>query len=146
MSSFTPVSGLIGGLLIGTAAVCTLWTLGRLAGISHIAHSTLAGLAPDETRDDWLWRPAFLLGLIVAGALFARFTGTSVTGTGLPPAALVAGGLLVGWGTAQGRGCTSGHGVCGLARLSTRSLVATLTFMATGALTVWLSRHLGVPA
>ncbi len=141
MSTFTPVSGLIGGLLIGASAVATLLTLGRLAGISNIAHSTLAGPTADESRADWLWRPGFLLGLIVAGALFARWSGTGTAGTGLPPAGLVLGGLLVGWGTAQGRGCTSGHGVCGLGRLSTRSLVATLTFMGTGVLTVWLLRH-----
>ncbi len=141
MSTFTPFSGLIGGLLIGAAAVATMLTLGRIAGISNIAHSTLAGPAADETRADWLWRPGFLLGLVVAGALFARWSGQVTAGTGLPPAVLVLGGLLVGWGTAQGHGCTSGHGVCGLARGSTRALVATLTFMATGALTVWLLRH-----
>jgi uncharacterized protein len=133
---FTPYSALLGGSLVGLAACLLLAAVGRLAGISGI----VAGLfAP--AQDDRSWRTAFVLGL-VGGCLLARTAGTDAPPTvpGSIPQ-LVLAGLLVGFGTRLGNGCTSGHGVCGLARLSPRSLAATATFMATGALTVFVMRH-----
>jgi uncharacterized membrane protein YedE/YeeE len=133
---FTPYSALLGGSLIGLAACLLLAAVGRIAGISGI----VAGLfAP--AQDDRSWRMAFVLGL-VAGCLLSRAAGTDAPPTvpGSIPQ-LVLAGLLVGFGTRLGNGCTSGHGVCGLARLSPRSLAATATFMAAGALTVFVMRH-----
>jgi uncharacterized protein len=133
---FTPYSALLGGSLLGLAACLLLLAVGRIAGISGI----VAGLfAP--ARDDRSWRLAFVPGL-VAGCFLARTAGADT-----PPVVLgsvpqlVLAGLLVGFGTRLGNGCTSGHGVCGLARLSPRSLAATATFMAAGALTVFVMRH-----
>lgn len=141
MDNFTPWSSLAGGLLIGLAAVALMGTIGRVAGISQIAQGAL-GLLRHEPREDRAWRLTFLIGLIVGASAFIWLAGpTSAPRANLPAWILVAGGLLVGWGTSQGHGCTSGHGVCGLGRLSVRSLVATLTFMATGALTVFVVRH-----
>lgn len=138
MEHFTPVSSLLGGALIGLAASILLLFNGRVAGISGILGGAL-NPAPGDT----LWRLMFLLGLVSAGAVGAL----------LRPAAFVAGpvqsmsiialaGFLVGYGTRLGNGCTSGHGVCGVSRLSPRSLLATATFLATGAITVFLVRHL----
>lgn len=131
------VSGLTGGLLIGVAAFGLLWLIGRIAGISGIAGGLLAG-APAGDRG---WRLAFLGGLLLAGALAAP---QPVLTPGSSPLLLVIAGLLVGFGTRLGNGCTSGHGVCGLARLSWRSLIATVVFMGCGILTVTLLRHGGV--
>lgn len=143
ISQFTPVSALAGGALIGVAVVLTMRLLGRVAGISGILHRSIDGPGADESAGDWSWRPGFLLGLIVAGGLVAAWRPGALPASpsGLAPAGLVVAGLLVGWGTAQARGCTSGHGICGLARGSARSLAATLSFMAAGALTVWCWRH-----
>lgn len=141
MSQFTPWSGLAGGLLIGASAVLLFATVGRLAGISNMAHGLLRGLRV-EPFEAWAWRGAFLLGLVSAGTAYFVLTGqTPQSQSSLSSGALVLGGLLVGWGTSQGHGCTSGHGVCGIGRLSVRSIVATLTFMSTAALTVFLVRH-----
>jgi uncharacterized membrane protein YedE/YeeE len=132
---------LTGGLMIGTAAVGLLFLLGRIAGISGILWSAISGAA------DNAWRWLFLAGM-VAGAFFYH----AATGAPYPePSSLGwpfvwAGGLLVGFGTRLGSGCTSGHGVCGIGRLSTRSLAATCTFMATGVITVYILRHLVDPA
>jgi uncharacterized membrane protein YedE/YeeE len=134
---FTPWSALIGGLLIGLAATMLALLNNRVAGISGI----LGGLLP-PARQDIAWRAAFVLGLMGAPwayKLVAPWPASSVTGS---TPLLIVGGLLVGLGTRYGSGCTSGHGVCGLARWSPRSLVATLCFMATGFLTVGLARHL----
>jgi len=138
MENFTPVSALIGGVLIGTAVTLLLWLNGRVAGISSIA----GGLLP-PVRGDAGWRIAFLCGLAIGAALWRATGGApqAIEVTGSLPV-LLAGGLLVGFGTRVGGGCTSGHGVCGLARLSPRSLVATLIFMATAGLTVYAVRHL----
>lgn len=127
-----------GGLLIGLSVWLMLVGLGRVTGVSGIAATALT-----EPRVS-LWRFAFLLGLIAGGALFAHLfslSGASITSTPW----LIGAGLLVGFGTVLGGGCTSGHGVCGLARLSLRSLVATVAFMAAGFVTVFVARHvLGV--
>lgn len=135
--SFTPLSALAGGALIGAAALAFAVLGGRVAGISGI----LAGLLR-PLKEDAAWRIAFLAGLIAAPTLYAVFATVPPihldTGTGL----LLFAGLLVGWGTRFGSGCTSGHGVCGLARRSPRSLVATGAFMASGFLAVYVIRHL----
>lgn len=119
----------VGGLLIGASVWLMLVGLGRITGVSGIAATAMT--APRES----LWRFAFLIGLVLGGALFARLfdvSGASVTSTPW----LIGAGLLVGLGTVLGGGCTSGHGVCGLGRRSPRSLVATLVFMASGMVTV----------
>lgn len=136
-SEFTPVSALAGGILVGLAAASFLLFNGRIAGISGI----LGGLL-SPVRNDMLWRMAFLGGLIgtpILWKLFAELPEIEVN-AGFP--AIIIAGLLVGVGTRYGSGCTSGHGVCGLSRLSPRSLVATLSFMATGFITVYIIRHL----
>ena len=134
MTQFTPVSAAIGGALIGLSASWLWIALGRVAGISGI----LGGI----TRADAGWRLAFLCGLIGAPMIFALAGGPvpwHAPDAGWP--ILIAGGLLVGFGTQLGSGCTSGHGVCGMARLSPRSIAATITFMLTGAVTVFALRH-----
>ncbi|WP_273203538.1 YeeE/YedE family protein [Marinobacter subterrani] len=136
-SSFTPWSSLAGGILIGLAAASFLLLNGRVAGISGI----LGGLLT-PARGNIAWRVAFLAGLIGAPTawLLASDLPAIEIQAGYP--ALVVAGLLVGIGTRYGSGCTSGHGVCGLSRLSLRSLAATLSFMAAGFVTVYVIRHL----
>ncbi|MGH6816974.1 MAG: YeeE/YedE family protein [Hyphomicrobiaceae bacterium] len=141
MDTFTPVSALAGGVLIGASAALLLILNGRIAGISGV----LGGLL-QPTRSDLGWRVAFIAGLLSAPVLYAMFGGT------LPPvilktptALLVVAGLAVGFGTRLGGGCTSGHGVCGIGRASPRSLAATGVFMTVAILTVFIMRHvLGV--
>lgn len=141
MSHFTPWSSLLGGLLIGLSAVWLMGSIGRIAGISNIAHGLLQGLQRGPA-EEWAWRLVFLIGMVAGATAYFTLTGQVANPRAtLSPWLLLAGGLLVGWGTAQGNGCTSGHGVCGLGRLSVRSLAATLTFMGTGALTVFVVRH-----
>jgi hypothetical protein len=129
---------LLGGVLIGLAATLLLWSIGRIAGISGIVN----GIA-DAVRGDRAWRVAFLLGLMGAGALSLQFVAAPPprAQTGATALLLIA-GFLVGFGTRMGNGCTSGHGVCGLGRLSWRSLAAVLTFMGSGMATVYVTRHL----
>ncbi len=137
MASFDPISAMLGGGLIGLASVLLMILNGRIAGISGI----LGGLLVPATGD-WLWRAAFLVGLIAAPFLFAA-SGRPVPSPDMPgswPLIIVA-GLLVGFGARLGGGCTSGHGVCGLARFSLRSLVATASFMVAAAIIVALLRH-----
>ena len=135
-TSFTPIQALLGGSLIGSAAVALMALHGRVAGMTGI----LTGVV--LPKGDWDWRLAFLLGAIVAPILILVLTGTSLPlQAELPAWAIVLGGLLVGVGVTFGGGCTSGHGVCGIARLSARSVVATLTFMATTFVTVFVVRH-----
>jgi uncharacterized membrane protein YedE/YeeE len=136
-SHFTPWASLAGGVLIGTAAAMLVLLNGRIAGISGIVGGLLT-----PRRSEIAWRLAFVAGLLAA-PLVMLLVGHSVTpridaGFGL----LVVAGLLVGIGTSYGSGCTSGHGVCGLSRLSPRSLIATATFMLAGIATVFLVRHL----
>ena len=129
----------IGGVLIGISAVLLMTLSGRIAGISGI----IGGLLPPAPAPDRSWRLAFILGLIGAPALLRALTGDAHIGPptgGIPT--LVAAGLLVGIGTALGGGCTSGHGICGISRLSLRSILAVLVFMGTAIVTVFVSRHL----
>ncbi len=137
MHNFTPLPALAGGLMIGTAAALMLLLKGRIAGISGIVF----GLR-QPTHGDSSWRALFVVGMMTAPILTIFYFGhlPEVTAT-VSDCALGLAGLLVGFGTRLGNGCTSGHGVCGLARRSTRSLIATLTFISTGALTVWVVRH-----
>jgi uncharacterized protein len=144
MHEFTPVSSLLGGLLIGLASSGVLIGLHRIAGVSSIVGGMFS--APYPRRHDFLWRAMFTLGLVLSGGVAAQLwpERVSLQGT-LSLPWLVAAGLLVGIGTRLGSGCTSGHGVCGLSRFSKRSLVAVLTFMVTAGLTVFVVRRvLGV--
>lgn len=135
--NFTPLASLGGGALIGLSASLLLLFQGRIAGISGILGGVLS-----PKPGDFGWRAAFLAGLLGAGAaLGVLFPGT-VHAAPRSLLTLAAAGLLVGVGTNLGNGCTSGHGVCGVARLSPRSMVATLTFMATAFVTVFVTRHL----
>ena len=134
---FTPWSALIGGMLIGLAAAMFALLNGRVAGISGV----LGGLLK-PTRGDIGWRVAFIGGLVVAPLVYGLFATLPAVQIDASYVALIAAGLLVGVGTRYGAGCTSGHGVCGLSRLSPRSLVATLAFMGAGFVTVFVLRHL----
>ena len=134
---FTPLAALAGGVLIGIAAAMFALLNGRIAGISGI----LGGLLR-PARGDMAWRIAFILGLIGAPLVYVLFAALPEPQIDASYGALVLAGLLVGIGTRYGSGCTSGHGVCGLSRLSPRSLVATVAFMATGFITVFVTRHL----
>lgn len=137
LNHFTPLSALIGGLLIGTAATLFVLFNGRIAGISGIVGGLLRPLAGDVA-----WRIAFVLGLLMAPLLYRLNAPlhTLQIDTGYP--LLIVAGMLVGIGTRYGAGCTSGHGVCGLSRLSPRSGVATAVFMSAGFATVFVVRHL----
>jgi uncharacterized membrane protein YedE/YeeE len=137
VTDFTPVSAIVGGLLIGTSASLLLVLTGRIAGISGIAGGLLA-----PRRGELGWRTSFIAGLLIAPFAF-RLMGGAIPPVILDvsPAVLILGGLLVGFGTRLGGGCTSGHGVCGIGRASPRSLVATGVFMATAIATVFLTRH-----
>lgn len=131
-------ASLAGGALIGLAASLLLIAQGRIAGISGIVGNLLLGQAGDRA-----WRAAFALGLLLAGFAGARLAPAAVGHSPRSLAFIAGAGLLVGLGTRLGSGCTSGHGVCGISRLSPRSLVATFTFLLTGALTVAVLRWLG---
>ncbi len=137
MENFTPVPALIGGVMIGVAATALLLVNGRIAGISGI----FGGLVP-PARGDALWRLLFLTGLVAGTLAWSVFRPGDVVpafDASLPVIAL--GGLLVGFGTRLGGGCTSGHGVCGIGRRSPRSIVATVAFMLTAGVTVFVARH-----
>ena len=133
---FTPWTSLAGGMLIGLAAALLILFNGRIAGISGI----LGGLLP-PTPGDAAWRALFLLGLVLAPFAWGAVRPLPLLHIEAGHGLLVAAGLLVGIGTRYGSGCTSGHGVCGMARLSPRSIVATCTFVAVGFITVYLLRH-----
>jgi hypothetical protein len=132
---FTPIAALIGGALIGLAATLLLLGIGRIAGVSGIVNNAV------EQRDGRGWRVAFLLGLVLGAGAWFVFGAAAAPRTGFPWPWLVAAGLLVGFGTRLGSGCTSGHGICGLSRMSKRSLAATLAFMGLGIATVYVLRH-----
>ncbi len=127
----------LGGILIGLASWLLLASLGRIAGISGIA----AGVLPPAQEKNTGWRWAFLTGLVLGGALVTTWLQPPATAL-RPPGLLVMAGLLVGFGTVLGSGCTSGHGVCGIGRRSARSMLATLVFMGSAMLTVWIAKSL----
>jgi uncharacterized protein len=137
MANFTPISAAIGGVLIGLSAVLLMLLTGRIAGISGIFSGLLTLRGEDRG-----WRVAFIAGLVLAPVIAA------VIGYGMAPpklpgswAVIAAAGLLVGFGTRLGGGCTSGHGICGIGRLSTRSIAATIVFIVTAVITVAITRH-----
>ena len=138
MENFTPVASTLGGAIIGLSAALLMLSHGRIAGISGI----LGGLLGRPLPGHFGWRLAFVLGLVAGGVALGSMypAGVEVSVTRSPPA-LVLAGLAVGFGTRLGSGCTSGHGICGLSRLSGRSIAATLTFMAVGALTAAIVTH-----
>ena len=137
MTHFTPFSALLGGLLIGISASLLLWLNGRIAGISGIFYGLLIGPGGDP-----VWRFLFLAGLVVGTGGYVAFSGAPApVRQGFPIPLLLVAGLLTGFGTALANGCTSGHGVCGLARLSLRSLVATATFLGMGLLSTFVVHH-----
>jgi uncharacterized membrane protein YedE/YeeE len=139
-TTFTPIASLAGGALIGLSAVMLMALTGRIAGVSGIA----ARLFPPYADHEFAGRLAFVAGLILSPVVVLAATGRlpvqTIEAHGVM---LLLAGFLVGFGSVWGNGCTSGHGVCGLSRLSIRSLVATATFMATGMATVFVMRHLG---
>jgi uncharacterized protein len=137
MENFTPISGLIGGLVIGLAAALLLLLNGRISGISGIVGGLLAA-----NRSDAGWRAAFVAGLLLGAFAYMLATdGAMLVSMQASLPVLVVAGLLVGFGTRLGSGCTSGHGVCGIARLSRRSIVATSVFFVVAMLTVFLTHH-----
>jgi hypothetical protein len=138
MTDFTPIPSLVGGVLIGTAAVLLMTFHGRIAGLTGI----LTGLLPPSIAHDWAWRLSFLVGMIAAPIPYWLATGSAPEfHSSASPALILSGGIVVGIGVTFGSGCTSGHGVCGLARFSRRSLAAVITFMASSALMVFVARH-----
>ena len=136
-NAFTPWSSLFGGILIGLAAAMFVLLNGRIAGISGVLGGLLTPI-----RGDVQWRVAFVAGIVVAPLAYSIFQVLPPVQIDADYIALVVAGLLVGVGTRYGAGCTSGHGVCGLSRLSLRSLAATATFMGAGFVTVFVLRHL----
>ncbi|MBY6084183.1 YeeE/YedE family protein [Ruegeria arenilitoris] len=135
---FTPFASFGGGLLIGLGAVLLMLGLGRIMGATGI----MSGLVFPDSGSEFSWRLALVAGMIVAPGLIYVLTGTMpAIDVPISPLMIVVGGVIVGLGASLGSGCTSGHGVCGLSRLSTRSLVAVPTFMATAAITVFVIRH-----
>ncbi len=138
MTHFSPISALVGGMLIGAGSAALLLGLRRIAGVSGI----VGGLLTQPTSPDERWRGAFLVGLPVGATLVHHLHAPLLFDTQANAPLLVSAGLLVGFGTRLGSGCTSGHGVCGLSRGSARSVVATGVFMVTAAATVFFTRHL----
>lgn len=139
MTEFTPVSGTIGGLLMGLSAVVLMSGIGRIAGVSGIFGVVISGRWTGENS----WRWLFIAGLIAGTALTALAVGLDVSSISFPGDLLTmaVSGLLVGVGTAMGSGCTSGHGICGVSRLSPRSLISTAIFFGVALVTVFLLRH-----
>ncbi|MCB0093124.1 MAG: YeeE/YedE family protein [Caldilineaceae bacterium] len=137
MAEFSWSSGLIGGVLIGLSATLLLLANGRIAGISGIFNGAIFNLSGDAQ-----WRWLFIGGLLIGTLIYEYGLATKPTPQGaLAPISMIIGGLIVGFGTRMGNGCTSGHGVCGLGRLSQRSLAAVITFLATAFITVYIVRH-----
>jgi uncharacterized membrane protein YedE/YeeE len=137
MHNFTPLAALIGGILIGLSASAMLLLEGKIAGVSGIFAGVL-----NPVKGETAWKASFVAGLIVGGLLLRMLLPSAFDfGIIRPYGTLAIAGLLVGFGTRLGNGCTSGHGVCGISRLSPRSMVATMTFIASGVLTVFLVNH-----
>ncbi|MGJ8528446.1 YeeE/YedE family protein [Maritalea sp.] len=138
MTEFTPLEAILGGSLIGLASVLLMAFHGRIAGMTGI----LAGMLP-PVQADWPWRASFLFGAVLGPVVVSTITGTPVPFENpVSIGAVIVGGIIVGLGVNYGSGCTSGHGVCGMARLSLRSIAATATFMAATFVTVFVIRHL----
>jgi uncharacterized membrane protein YedE/YeeE len=137
MTDFTPLQSLCGGALIGLSAVLLMAFHGRIAGMTGL----LAGVLP-PFASDWPWRAAFLVGAAIAPMLWLKSGGEIAFSSPATTWVLMVGGFVVGLGVVLGGGCPSGHGVCGIARFSKRSIIATLTFMATAFLSVLVLRHL----
>lgn len=138
MEHFTPIASLVGGMLIGLSAALLLLFDGKIAGISGIVGGILS-----PAKNDTLWRFVFVVGLLTGGLIFYQIAPQAFAiEISRSAGALALAGLLVGFGTRLGNGCTSGHGVCGISRISKRSILATLTFMATGILTVFVVNHI----
>jgi len=141
MENFTPLNAVLGGLLIGVAATLMLWTSGRIAGISGILTGVLL-----PNKADTPWKAIFLAGLLLGpiGVILVSGRELEITVQATPLLSIIA-GLLVGFGTRLGSGCTSGHGICGIARFSRRSFLATAVFMGCAIVTVFITKHvLGV--
>lgn len=137
-TTFTPWASLTGGVLIGLSATLLMLSLGRIMGATGV----LAGALQPSSRDDFAWRAALIAGMVTGPVVLWLATGDMpAVDVPVSSVALVVGGLIVGIGVTFGSGCTSGHGVCGMARLSPRSIVATLTFMVTTGITVFIVRH-----
>ncbi len=136
LTEFTPVLSTAGGVLIGLSAVLLMWLNGRIAGMTGIVSGVIPPLAVD-----WPWRAAFILGAIAAPLIWLAFGQNIAFAVPVSTTALLVGGVIVGIGVTFGGGCTSGHGVCGMARLSPRSIAATIVFMLTTFATVFLIRH-----
>lgn len=135
MTEFTPYTALVGGIIIGIVSVFFLLGMGRVVGLSGFVH----GLIGKESQPGW--RVSFLFGLFLAGVIAAFWFEVPSRIIQMPWFQVLAAGILVGYGTKMGSGCTSGHGVCGLGRRSVRSVVAVLTFMCTAIITVYVIRH-----
>ena len=143
MTEFTPFASAFGGMLIGLSAVLLMALNGRIAGISGISSSVLPPWVEEMDKSELSWRIAFVAGLLIAPVLVPLVSGEPVQQTVSNNLVLMAiAGLITGFGSVYGGGCTSGHGVCGMSRLSMRSFIATGTFMATAFITVFISRHL----
>lgn len=149
--NFTPYSALAGGILIGIGVAILILFNGRVAGISGIIGDVVSGLhknavlkdtKANNAKDDSRWRTTFIIGLILAPLLWQLFTTLPAIVIEADYVTLAIAGFVVGMSTRYGAGCTSGHGVCGISRLSLRAIVATLAFMFSGALTVYVLRHL----
>ena len=136
-TTFTPWAGLAGGILIGISAVILMAGAGRIAGCSGI----FRGLLTLQFNGEFLWRALFIAAVIIGAAIAGPFAANAQNLEFAGTPALIIGGLLVGFGTTLANGCTSGHGICGLARFSPRSLVAVITFMVAAFITVFLTRH-----
>ena len=139
MESFTPVSGFIGGMLIGLASVLLLWLNGRIAGISGIVSGMLS-----QRGGEFGWRAMFVAGLLLGAFGYTLATGGLAVTVPASIPVLVVAGLLVGFGTRLGSGCTSGHGVCGISRFSIRSIVATVLFIFAAMMTVFIFKWIGL--
>ncbi|PWG16029.1 YeeE/YedE family protein [Salibaculum griseiflavum] len=138
ITEFTPFMSLFGGLLIGSSTVLLMLTLGRIMGATGV----LAGFMQPSSASDWSWRAALLAGMVTAPALMTLVTGQAPEiQVPVNTLMMIVGGFIVGVGVTYGAGCTSGHGVCGMARFSPRSIAATITFMIFTAITVYVVRH-----
>jgi len=139
MENFTPITSFIGGLLIGVSTSMLILFMGKIAGISGIVASLLQ--FKNTPKGHYMWRLLFIAGLLISSTVYQVFSPLPAPEISASTTTLIVAGLLVGFGTKMGSGCTSGHGVCGLSRLSLRSLIATISFMFTGFVVCYLMLH-----